>query len=50
MTTQQLCDLANELSALLGYSGTYTPKGRRKAGMKAVVENLQREAEELEEK
>ena len=43
MTTQQLCDRANELSRLLGHPGTYTPKGRRKAGMVAVVEMLEAE-------
>lgn len=46
MTTQQLCDRANELNNLLGYPGTYTPKGRRKAGMQAIVELLEKELEQ----
>lgn len=45
MTTQDLCDRANELNKALGHPGTYTAKGRRKAGMKAVVELLERELE-----
>lgn len=47
-TTQALCDLANDLNAKLGYPGTYTPKGRRKAGMKTVVAMLQRDLAEKE--
>lgn len=50
MTTQDLCNQANELNAKLGYAGTYSPKGRRKAGMKAVVEMLQRDLAEKEAK
>ena len=48
MTTQQLCDRANELSRKLGYPGTYTPKGRRKAGMQAVVKMLEDELSETQ--